>query len=167
MLASYNQWANNRLYEAASRLSEVDYRRDCGAFFKSIHGTLNHILVADRLWMARFKGDLAPPHGLDDIIFEAFWDLRAARQAEDEKILHFMEAQDEVSLNAEMTYRTVVNPLTVTQLLAPALDHFFNHQTHHRGQAHALLTRLGGEAPSLDLIFFQRETGTGGLKILH
>jgi uncharacterized damage-inducible protein DinB len=72
----------------------------------------------------------------------------------------------DADIAGSLRYRTVVNPRTIEQPLAPALDHFFNHQTHHRGQAHCLLTAIAGDAPSFDLIIFQRETGFGGLRTL-
>ena len=162
MFAGYNRWANERLYEAAARLSDVDYRADRGAFFKSMHGTLNHLLVGDRLWMRRFTGEGQVPTTLDAILFEDFGELRAARRAEDEGILRYANALTDADLAGWIRYRTITNPAEMEQQLAPALDHFFNHQTHHRGQAHALLTAITGTAPSFDLIVFQRETGIGG-----
>lgn len=166
MFAGYNRWANERIYEAASKLSDTDYRADRGAFFQSVHGTLNHLLVADRIWMHRFTGTGEAPRQLDAILFEDFGELRAARLAEDARISSYCASLDDGKLAGEFSYRTIVNPKTVTQPLAPALDHFFNHQTHHRGQVHGLLTTIGGRdfAPSLDLILFQRETGTGGVR---
>ena len=164
-LALYNSWANRRIYEAAAALADADYRDDHAAFFKSVHGTLNHLVVTDGLWMARFRQEPPLPYGLDHILFEDFAELRAAREAKDAEIEAFVEGQSEALLQKTFTYRTVTNPATVTQPLAPALDHFFNHQTHHRGQTHALLTRIAGSAPSLDLIGFQREAGLGGVTI--
>ena len=162
-LAAYNQWANERIYAAVVPLSDDDLRRDCGAFFKSLLGTLNHLLIADQMWMARFAGEPAPPYRLDEIVFADLVALRQARMAEDQQISAFIDRQDDDTLMRVITYRTVSNPMTITQPLAPALDHFFNHQTHHRGQTHALLTRLSGSAPSLDLILLQRERGMNGL----
>src|SRR4051812_408488 len=81
MFAAYNAWANARLYEKAATLSDADYRADHGAFFKSVHGTLNHLLVADRVWMQRFEGRGEIPPSLDTILHEDFASLRAARQA--------------------------------------------------------------------------------------
>jgi uncharacterized damage-inducible protein DinB len=162
MFAGYNRWANERLYDAASGLSDKDYRVDRGAFFKSMHGTLNHLLVADRIWMRRFTGEGEAPKELDAILHEDFAALRAARRAEDERILRYANALTEADLAGSIRYRTITNPTDMEQPLAPALDHFFNHQTHHRGQAHALLTAITGTAPSFDLLIFQRETGIGG-----
>jgi uncharacterized damage-inducible protein DinB len=165
MFAGYNAWANERLYNAAERLSTDEYRADRGGFFKSIHGTLNHILVADRIWMKRFTGQGETLTKLDAILYDDLASLRAARDREDARISAYVGQLTEDELAANFSYQTIVNPKTVTQPLAPALDHFFNHQTHHRGQAHAVLTGLRGRdfAPSLDLMHFQRETGAGGL----
>jgi uncharacterized damage-inducible protein DinB len=166
MFADYNAWANERIYDAASKLSDADYRASRGAFFGSLHGTLNHLLVGDQIWMYRFTGSGDAPTKLDAILFENFSDLREARRAEDLRISRYCESLDDKSLSGEFAYRTISKPATITQKLAPALDHFFNHQTHHRGQAHCLLTMIAGRdaAPSLDLILFQRETGFDGIK---
>jgi uncharacterized damage-inducible protein DinB len=163
MFAGYNVWANERLYAAAATVSDADYRADRGAFFKSLHGTLNHLLVGDRMWMRRFTGAGQQPPSLDAILYDDFGSLRAARRKEDTLISRYVDRLSEADLDGTLRYRTVVQPQTIEQALAPALDHFFNHQTHHRGQAHALLTGiLGNDAtPSLDLIFYQRETGVG------
>jgi uncharacterized damage-inducible protein DinB len=159
--AGYNAWANGRIYEAAAALSDADYRADRGAFFKSVHGTLNHLLVADRIWMRRFTGEGPSPTQLDEILFEDFSDLREARRAEDARIVGYTAGLQPADLDGLFRYRTIVNPVDIEQPLAPALDHFFNHQTHHRGQVHALLTAMTGNAatPSLDLLIYQRESG--------
>lgn len=166
MFAGYNAWCNERLYEAAAQFTDADYRTDRGAFFKSLHGTLNHLLVGDRIWMRRFTGLGEAPPSLDAILHHDFVQLRAARRTEDERINRYVEALSEDDLAGTITYRTVVNPQNIEQGLAPALDHFFNHQTHHRGQAHALLSALIGndKTPSFDLIIYQRETGQGALR---
>jgi len=161
MLAAYNAWANGRVYDAAAALPDADYRANRGAFFKSVHGTLNHVLVGDRLWMRRFTGEGEVADRLDAILFEDFGDLRRAREAEDERIVRYTDGLSAPDLTRRLRYRTISNPGDVEQPLAPALVHFFNHQTHHRGQVHALLTGLVGDAPSLDLIAFQRQTGIG------
>jgi uncharacterized damage-inducible protein DinB len=161
MMAGYNAWANERVYDAAAGLSHSDYRADRGAFFKSVHGTLNHLLVTDRIWMQRFTGTGDAPTRLDAILFDDLSDLRAARRAEDQRIESYVAELDEARLNGLLRYRTISNPTDFEQPLASTLIHFFNHQTHHRGQVHALLTGLTGTAPSLDLIMFQRQTGNG------
>jgi uncharacterized damage-inducible protein DinB len=156
MFGHYNAWANSRLYDAAARLSPEQYRADRGAFFKSVHGTLNHLLVTDRIWMARFTGEGEAPNRLDAILFENFDDLRAAREAEDRRIVGFVDGLDDFSIAGTIKYRRVSSREEFEQQLAPALAHWFNHQTHHRGHVHALLTGLTGAAPELDLLFFQR-----------
>jgi uncharacterized damage-inducible protein DinB len=161
MMAGYNAWSNERLYEVAAQLSDADYRADRGAFFKSVHGTLNHLLVADRIWMRRFSGEGEAPNRLDAILFEDFAELRAAREREDARIVAYIDNLSEADLAGRFRYRTITNPADVEQPLGPALTHFFNHQTHHRGQVHGLLTGFGLDAPSLDLILFQRQTGMG------
>jgi uncharacterized damage-inducible protein DinB len=163
MFAGYNRWCNERLYDAASKVPDADYRADRGAFFKSLHGTLNHLLVGDRIWMRRFTGAGEQPASLDAILYDDFSALRAARQSEDVKIARYIDRLTDADLHGVLRYRTVVRPQTIEQPLAPALDHFFNHQTHHRGQAHAILSAiLGNDAtPSFDLIIYQRETGVG------
>ncbi len=162
MFAEYNRWANERLYDAAAQLRDSDYRADRGAFFKSMHGTLNHLLVGDRIWMRRFTGEGDAAKSLDTTLHDDFGELRAARRAEDERIIRYAKSLTAGDLAGWFRYRTIVDPVDMEQQLAPALDHFFNHQTHHRGQAHALLTAIAGTAPSFDLIVFQRETGIGG-----
>src|SRR5260370_22332210 len=87
MMAGYNRWANERLYEAARALPDADYRAQRGAFFGSLHGTLNHLLVADRIWMHRFTGNGPAPTRLDEILFEDLAALEAARIEEDERIV--------------------------------------------------------------------------------
>jgi uncharacterized damage-inducible protein DinB len=163
MFAGYNAWSNERLYAAAATVPDADYRADRGAFFKSLHGTLNHLLVGDLMWMRRFTGAGQQPPSLDAILHDDFEALREARRKEDTLICRYVDRLSEADLNATLRYRTVVRPQTIEQVLAPALDHFFNHQTHHRGQAHVLLTGIIGNdaTPSLDLIFYQRETGVG------
>src|ERR1041385_119093 len=91
MLGRYNAWANGRLYDAAAALSDGDYRKDCGAFFKSMHGTLNHLLVTDWVWMHRFTGEGESPTRLDEILFDQLPALRQAREAEDRRIVTYVE----------------------------------------------------------------------------
>ncbi|MBV8653536.1 MAG: damage-inducible protein DinB [Alphaproteobacteria bacterium] len=159
--ARYNEWANRQLYDAAASLPDADYRADRGAFFKSLHGTLNHLLVADRIWMQRFTGEGAPPDKLNAILHDRLAELRDARAAEDRRIIAYVDGLDEAQLAGTISYRRVSTPDMFVQPLAPALSHFFNHQTHHRGQAHAILTGLAGKAPELDLLYFQRLVDAG------
>jgi len=159
MFAAYNAWANAQVYEAAGQLSSEEFTRDTGVFFGSLMGTLNHILVADRIWMKRFSGEGDAPTQLDTILHREFAALAAARQAEDRRISHWVEGLSDEALEGRFTYMTVTDIRTISQRLAPALAHIFNHQTHHRGQAHAALTALGKPSLTLDLIYFQRTDG--------
>lgn len=161
MLAGYNAWANERVYGAVAQVPDEDFRADRGAFFKSLHGTLNHLLVADRIWLKRFTGKGEAPNRLDAILFERFDELWDARRKEDERIIDYIDSLSEDALAQRFSYQTITNPATIEQQLVAALLHFFNHQTHHRGQAHALLTGLKHEAPALDLLLFQRTSGFG------
>jgi uncharacterized damage-inducible protein DinB len=165
VFAGYNAWCNERLYEVAAQVADAEYRANRGAFFKSLHGTLNHLLVGDRIWMQRFTGLGEKPSSLDAILYHDFAELRAARRAEDERIIRYIGTLSDGDLKKRIRFRTVVNPQDIEQELSSALDHFFNHQTHHRGQAHALLTGIVGNerTPSFDLIIYQRENGDGTL----
>lgn len=160
-LARYNAWANRRLYDAATELSDEEYRADRGAFFKSMHGTLNHLLTADRVWMHRFTGRGPSPERLDMIQHEQLPDLRRAREAEDRRIVDYIDGLSEAQLAGTIRYRRVSTPEVLEQALAPALAHFFNHQTHHRGQAHSILCSFGRRGLVLDLLMYQREPDAG------
>ena len=143
MFAAYNQWANSRIYDACADLSEEEFGRNTGAFFGSMMGTLNHILTADRVWMKRFTGEGDAPATLDAIIHRALPALRAAREAEDKRIVQWVDGLSDKAFTGRFSYMTVTDMRTISQRLSPALDHLFNHQTHHRGQAHMILTVLG------------------------
>jgi len=110
--------------------------------------------------MQRFTSEGDAPDSLDAILFETLGELRAAREAEDRRISTFVDGLDEARIEGIIKYRRVSSPEVVEQQLAPALAHWFNHQTHHRGQVHALLTGLAGQAPALDLLYFQRLSAT-------
>lgn len=150
MLGRYNSLANRILYDACAALSDDERKQTRPAFFGSIHGTLNHIMVGDRIWMTRFAGGSAPSTGLDAIIHEDFGELSAAREAEDARIEAFVGGLTEEFLAGSVRYRNNEgnwheDPLPLL------LTHFFNHQTHHRGQVHGLLSHAGVKPPVLDL----------------
>ena len=161
MFARYNRWANATLLAALDAMSDEDWHRDAGLFFRSVHGTLNHLLVADIIWLSRFTGRSGAPTRLDAILHEERADIVVARSDMDAEILNWVEGLDEATLNGEFTYTPVTNPEPVTQRLAPALAHVFNHQTHHRGQVHAATTRFLDVSPAIDLIYFQRHERLG------
>ena len=150
-LARYNSAANRRLYRASATLSEEALGRSRGAFFDSILGTLNHLLVGDKIWMARFEGGEAPSTGLDAILFVRFDPLTAARVAMDARIENFMANLSPAFLAGSIRYVNNEGRVFDDQL-SLLLPHFFNHQTHHRGQVHALLCQAGvAQPPVLDL----------------
>ena len=157
MFAAYNAWANRRLYGAAAEMEDAARKAPAGAYFGSLHNTLNHLLVADRIWMNRFTGEGETHQRLDDVPFAEFGALLAAREAMDGRIARFVAGLSDEALARTFTYIRVSAPEPITQALAPALAHLFNHQTHHRGQCHHMLTAAGRAAPPLDLLFFQRE----------
>lgn len=155
MFAAYNRWANGRLYDAADALTDEEFTRDAGAFFGSMMGTLNHLLVTDRIWMKRFTGQGDAPARLDAIIQKALPALRMAREAEDRRIVEWVEGLSDKDVAGRFSYLTT-DMRTISQRLAPALGHLFNHQTHHRGQAHMILTVLGYASIQMDMMYFQR-----------
>jgi uncharacterized damage-inducible protein DinB len=156
MMAQYNAWANERLFRMAAGLPDEFYRRDVGAYFKSMHGTLNHLLTGDRIWMRRLSGVGDHPARLDAIVFHDLPSLTTARQREDERINRFVEELAVASFEEMLDYRTL-NGMPQRQRRAEILAHLFNHQTHHRGQAHGILTVLGIDPLPLDLLIMQRE----------
>ena len=150
LLARYNRLANRRLYEACADLEESERLQDRGAFFRSIHGTLNHILVGDRIWMAQFEGDTASSTGLDRIVYDSFDELSEARAMLDERIAAFFDRLEPEGLTGTIDY--VNNEgRRFSDGRAMLYLHFFNHQTHHRGQVHAMLTQTVPDPPVLDL----------------
>jgi len=160
MFANYNRWANDIVYDACNALSDMEYRANTGAFFGSAHRTLNHLLVADRIWMKRMSGSGDAPTALDAVLFEDPASLREARVTEDQRIIEWVDTLTDARLSAPFTYTPISNPTAITHSLGPALFHMFNHQTHHRGQVHAILTSLGKPSVSLDLIAFLRSDGS-------
>ena len=159
MMANYNKWANARLFREAETLQKALYRKEVGAYFKSLHGTLNHLLVADRIWMRRLTGTGEHPEKLNAILFEDLASLHAARVEEDNRIIAFVQSLDEAAFEEAWDYRTL-NGTPQRQHRREILAHLFNHETHHRGQAHAILTVLGVAEPEpLDLLIMQREQG--------
>lgn len=153
--ARYNLWANGRLYGAAAALPEACLWRDQGAFFGSLMGTLNHLLVGDQLWLARLTGAPAPALRLDTVLYRDLEPLRAARGETD---LHLRQTMDDWpgSRFGETLSYASTNGQRWEQPVAEVLTHIFNHQTHHRGQAHVLVGQLGGTPPELDFIYFRR-----------
>jgi uncharacterized damage-inducible protein DinB len=159
MFATYNRWANGVVYGAANALTPEEFIADKGAFFGSMQGTLNHILCADRIWLRRITGSGEAPSRLDTILHADLATLTAARQIEDARIIAVIAGLDEAALSKTFSYTPITTPQPVTQKLGSALMHVFNHQTHHRGQCHMILTGLGKASVTLDMVAFQRSEG--------
>jgi len=159
MYAAYNRWANAVVYTAAHSLTAEELNSDRGAFFGSLIATLNHLLCADRIWMRRFTGTGEAPTALNVILFADLPPLEEARIEQDERIISWIRKLGEDQIGRQFTYTPITAPQPVTQRLGSALSHFFNHQTHHRGQCHATLTALGKPSLTLDMVSFHRSEG--------
>lgn len=154
LMARYNQWQNRSLYAAADQLSDADRKRDQGAFWGSIHGTLNHLLWGDQNWMHRFAGTPRPtiPGKESPGLFEHWADLKREREAFDETIIGWTDGLNQEWLAGDITWFSGLSGREMTRPRWKIVTHFFNHQTHHRGQVHAMLTRLGAKPEDTDLM---------------
>ena len=162
-LAAYNQWFNQALYNAAERLSEFDYRKDAGAFFNSVHGTLNHIMVWDVTWLKRFRTHTikypsldrietyTTPTSHDEILFDEHQQLRQARIDIDQIIKDFVTETREADYETVFSY-TISTGETFNKNFGGMVQHLFNHQTHHRGQVTVLMSQMGIDPGVTDLL---------------
>lgn len=157
-MARYHRWANGVLAERVRRADESDYRRDVGLFFGSLHGTLNHILLVDRLWYARFTGGDFSPDGLDQELEPDRSELLSRIDERSLKWVDYVDDLDENQLKKPLIYENTRGRRRTLER-GPTLLHVFNHGTHHRGQASAGLTHLGYEAPEMDLLYYLLEGG--------
>ena len=152
-METYSRWMNNRLYDCCAKLSDEERKRDVGAFFKSIHGTLNHLLLGDRIWLGRFTGEPFVVKSLDQELYSDFTQLRSERSATDIAISDWIASLSEAGLAGELSYMSLVSPKPRRYPLWVAVTHFFNHQTHHRGQLTTLLVQRGIDPGVTDLIW--------------
>ncbi|MEM9476814.1 MAG: DinB family protein [Pseudomonadota bacterium] len=154
LMARYNQWQNASLYTAAGTLDDAERRKDRGAFFGSIHGTLCHLLWGDTFWMSLFAGWERSPLGLPEspgLIAE--WEtLVTQRREADAGIIAWSDGVSETWLAGDVTWYSGLRQADVTRPAALCVTHFFNHQTHHRGQVHAMLTAAGATPEDTDLV---------------
>lgn len=149
-LARYNRIANERICARCSELTDEEYRKQRQGSFGSIHALLNHMLLGDRIWMARFEGSGHTTPPLNTVLFEDFAALRSAREEQDARIEAYFGSLTAAALNSSFPY--VNNQGKDYIEAAPvAFSHFFNHQTHHRGQIHVMLSQTQVKPPSLDL----------------
>ena len=158
-MARYNAWANQRLYQACAQLAEDAYRKQRPAFFGSIHGTLNHLLIGDRIWLARIEGQGSPQVRLDDQPCASLAALREARDVEDARMIDLVDGYAEDDLGKPVRYRLITRAEDAETPLHVCWLHLLNHQTHHRGQVHDQLSQTDVAPPPLDLILYLRQTG--------
>jgi len=154
--ARYNAWANRRLYEAAAALSPTEYRAQRPSFFGSIHATLNHLVYGDQIWMSRFAGTPQPKAAsiAQSVgMYEGWDELKRERQAFDRVIIDWAQRLDPAWLEGDLTWFSGASQREVTKPKWLLVTHFFNHQTHHRGQVHCLLTQFGVKPGDTDLPF--------------
>lgn len=155
MMARYNAWQNDSIYAAADKLDDTVRREDKGAFFKSIHGTLSHILWADKLWLARLT---AQPANFGTIpqspMFVEDWEtLKSERQKMDGEITAWAAEIQEDELGGDFVFFSHAQNAEIRTSRSLCITHVFNHQTHHRGQVHAMLTASGVKPNDTDLPF--------------
>lgn len=163
LLAQYNRWMNHRLYACAAQLPRAELMRERGAFFGSIFGTLNHLAVADTLWLKRFAthpacsdalqalGKTAMPTRLDQLLFNELAGLTDYREWLDGLIIALTDTLDTAAMDTALSYHNT-RGVPATRQLHALLLHLFNHQTHHRGQATTLLMQAGIDPGITDLL---------------
>ena len=159
-MARYNRWQNASLYAAADSLSDDDRRKDRGAYFKSIHATFSHLLWADHIWLSRFSDAPRPSTPLSESSsYRDDWDsLKHDRLACDEKLSAWAAAVTDDWLAGDLIWRSSLMQSEITRPKWLVVSHIFNHQTHHRGQIHAMLTAAGAKPQGTDLIMMERLT---------
>ncbi len=155
-MADYNRWQNSSLYDAASNLSDVERRADRGAFFGSIHATLSHLMWGDKIWLNRFGAEeTARKSSIADSVNEGsdWQEMVQERRMLDQLIIEWAQGVDETTLGGDLTWYSGAMDREVSKPLGLLIAHFFNHQTHHRGQVHAMLTAAGQKPDDTDLPF--------------
>lgn len=169
LMAKYNQWMNQKVYETAATLTTSQLAEDRGAFFGSVLGTLNHLIVADTIWLQRFANalpahaeldpvrQLPGPPSLDAILFTDFAGLKERRVLLDDAVLAFSGAVTEQELGDTLRYKNMKGIASGRQLFG-VLMHFFNHETHHRGQTTTLLSQFGLDVGVTDLLMLLPES---------
>jgi uncharacterized damage-inducible protein DinB len=160
-LARYNAWATGRLLTLIDRMNEEDYRRDVGLFFKSVHGTLNHLVVGEHLlWFPRFNDGVSPKVALDSQLHEGRAEVAQALREGALRWAHAMSDWSQDRWDGVLNY-TTMRGTQASLPFVPTLAHVFNHATHHRGQITAALTHMGYDCPELDMVYFLQEEQVG------
>jgi uncharacterized damage-inducible protein DinB len=153
-MARYSRWQNENLYGVADGLTDDERRCERGAFFGSIHKTLSHLLWADRIWMSRFTPAVAAPENRipTSVSLYADWGgLKRDRSAFDATMVDWADALDVDWLASDLTWFSGAVQREITKPKWQLVMHMFNHQTHHRGQVHCMLTQAGGKPGDTDL----------------
>ena len=156
-MARYNRWMNKKLYDICATLPDAERKRDRAAFFKSIHGTLNHLLLGDRIWMGRFVARPFVVESLAQELYADFGELRRERAATDESIVEWAASLKDQDLEGDLVFTSIVNPQERRYPMWFAVAHFFNHQTHHRGQVTTLVSQCGIDPGVTDLLWLPAE----------
>ncbi|MGK7928918.1 MAG: DinB family protein [Spirulina sp.] len=151
LMAQYNQWMNEKIYGICQQIPDRDRKKDLGAFFKSIHGTLNHLLYGDLAWMERLAQNRYTPQKIDSELFHDFSEMRRRRESLDREIVNWTKRLSEAWLIQPFTYTSNVDGKTRTLPTWCLLTHMFNHQTHHRGQVTTLIKQLGYDPGITDI----------------
>lgn len=151
LMTHYNQWMNHKLYALCSELSDADRKHDRGAFFKSIHGTLNHLLYGDRAWMGRFTGIPFTITGVAQELYTDFAELWHERDLTDRAMITWADNLSDEWLAQPLEYTSSVDRKARVLPTWVLVTHLFNHQTHHRGQLTTLLSQLGYDPGVTDI----------------
>lgn len=153
--AHYNQAMNLQFYAACATLSDEERKRDMKAFFESIHGTLNHLLLTDKVWLGRIENQPFSVSSLREILYEDFDELRAERERTDERIMTLVGKLNESDLNRVISYHSIMTNSAQAFSLGRVFTHLFLHQTHHRGQVSTLIGQLGYDFGETDILWVE------------
>lgn len=152
-MADHNRWMNERLYAVCKRMRDEERRRNLGAFFGSVHGTFNHLLLVERLWLGRISSTPPAIESLDQELYADFDTLAKEHARADAELTGFIDSLEPANLAGRIPYTSFVKKTAVSLPLGVILIHLFHHQTHHRGQITSLISRLGYEYGDTDLIY--------------
>ncbi|PJZ46358.1 DinB family protein [Leptospira brenneri] len=155
---AYHIWATNLLYESLETISDENYKKDVCLFFKSIHGTLNHLLLVEKVWYSRLVGELYIPKSLSEEIEQNRQTLNSRMFQSLELWNSWLEKVDDTAWQTIFRYKTM-RGFEAELIFCDVIQHNFNHRTHHRGQITAAITQLGGKSPEIDYVFYLQTKG--------
>lgn len=153
LMADHNRWMNEKLYAVCARLSEEERKQDLGAYFRSVHGTFNHLLLVDRLWLGRLRGEPFAAASLDQELYADYAALERERAKTDSDIQEYVAMLEPSRLAGPVAYVSLLKKTKMILPLGLILVHLFHHQTHHRGQVTTLITQLGQDFGETDMIY--------------